>query len=260
MSRTWFLGYDNRDDLASQVAIRSMVRNCARGMRVVLLRDHELRRYGLYWRQYQVRPNGQYIDEVDGKPFSTLFSFTRFLVPELARAMGIHEPVLFTDADIMLRADANELFDEWSDDYAVMCVKHQHQPKEENKFDGMIQARYFRKNWSSVMLMHPDKTTNLTPWKVNNQPGSDLHAMLWAGDDEIGELHMDWNHLVGYNAPNPNAKLVHYTLGTPDMPGRGNDEFADEWRSYLSKDELDNPYAGIAPKSAAPQWKGAAGF
>jgi hypothetical protein len=253
--RVWFLGYDNRDDLASKVAIRSMVRHCAKGIRVILLKDHELRRAGFLYRQYQVRANGQYIDEVDGRPFSTQFTFTRFLVPELARAMGIHEPVLFTDADIMLRADINDLFDAWDDRFAVMCVKHQHQPKETTKFDGFEQPRYFRKNWSSLMLMHPDKTRSLSVQKANNQSGSDLHAMLWAKDEEIGEVDFGWNHLVGYNAPNPNAKLVHFTLGTPDFPGRENDEHAEEWRAYLSADEIENPYAGIAAQ-AAPQWRG----
>lgn len=246
--RHWFVGWDARDDLSSRVAIRSMgsmvrcdgsmVRTGSTGIKVHFLKDYELRRAGLFWRSYEVKPNGQMIDNGDGKPFSTAFSFTRFCVPELARMMGIHEPVLFTDPDVMLRANINELFDLWRDEYSVMCVQHDHTPKEATKFDGIEQTKYFRKNWSSLMLIHPDRTTALTPHQVNNRNGSWLHAMLWAGaDTDIGAIGNEWNHLVGYNEPRPDAKLVHFTLGTPDVPGRENDAYADEWRSYLTDGE-----------------------
>jgi hypothetical protein len=252
--RYWFIGADPRDELALKIALRSYERHAKNKVFVIPLKDHELRRAGFYWRQYQVRPNGQKIDEVDGKPFSTDFSFSRFCVPELARAMGIHDPVLFTDPDILLRADINELFDAWDDTKSVMCVQHQHQPKEATKFDGMEQPRYFRKNWSSVMLMHPDRTQKLTVHKVNNQPGSDLHAMLWTNDAEIGALPKEWNHLVGYDEPNPDAKLVHFTLGTPDYAARARDEHAHEWATYLEPDETENPINELV-REPAPRWK-----
>jgi len=244
--RTLFVGWDARDSLAANVAIRSMTRHLARGIRVILLKDHELRKAGFFWRSYEVRQNGQKIDCGDGKPFSTDFSFSRFCVPELARAMGIHDPVLFTDPDILLRADINELFDLWDDKYALMCVQHDHKPKELTKMDGLEQTKYFRKNWSSVMLLHPDRTKGLNTYKINNWPGSQLHALLWVDDAQIGALPGEWNHLVGYDAPNPNAKLVHFTLGTPDMDGRANDEFAEEWRSFLTQDEMDNPVRDLS--------------
>lgn len=253
--RTWFVGWDARDDLASRVAIRSMVRHVgAKGVRVILLKDHELRRAGFYWRAYEVRANGQKIDCGDGKPFSTDFSFSRFCVPELARAMGIHDPVLFTDPDILLRADINELFDLWDPSCAVMCVQHAHQPKEATKMDGLEQTRYFRKNWSSVMLLDPVKTKDMNVFKVNNWRGSDLHAMLWAEDQKIGALPNEWNHLVNYDEPQENAKLVHFTLGTPDMGGRENDPYADEWRSYLEEDEKTSLITALVPAKPAG-WK-----
>ncbi len=253
--RTWFVGWDARDDLASRVAIRSMVRHVGgKGVRVVLLKDHELRRAGFYWRSYEVRPNGQKIDVGDGKPFSTDFSFSRFCVPELARAMRIQEPVLFSDPDILLRADINELFDLWDPECAVMCVQHSHQPKEQTKMDGLEQTRYFRKNWSSVMLMHPERCSGLNAFKANNWRGADLHAMLWAEDQKIGALPREWNHLVNYDEPNPNAKLVHFTLGDPMSAGRENDEFSDEWRSYLEVDEQTNLVTELVPNRPAG-WK-----
>lgn len=254
MSRFVFIGYDMRDELAYNVAVRSIHKHASKGVTIIPLKDHELRRAGFYWRQYQVRPNGQKIDEADGRPFSTDFSFSRFCVPELARQMGIHDPVLFTDPDIMLRADINELFDLWDDQMAVMCVQHNHKPKELTKFDNMEQTRYFRKNWSSIMLLHPDRTTKLSLHKVNNQCGSDLHACLWVSDEEIGALDPTWNHLVGYDAPREDAKLVHFTLGTPDFPGRAKDEHADEWVSYLKPDEMNNPLSGLV-REPGPIWK-----
>lgn len=252
--RTWFVGFDGRDDIASRVAIRSMRRHVRDDVRVVLLRDHELRQRGFFHRAYEVMPNGQRIDSRDGKPFSTDFSFTRFCVPELARAMGIHEPVLFTDPDVLLRTDINEAFDAWDDRYAVMCVQHDHKPKELEKMGGLEQTKYFRKNWSSVMLLHPDKTKGLSSWHVNNRDGAWLHALLWAEDNQIGALDKKWNHLVGYDEPRTDAALVHFTLGDPLSPGRANDEHADEWRSYLTPTESENPFEGItAPKPAG--WK-----
>lgn len=241
MTRHWFIGADPRDELAGKVAVRSMLRHSLSGMkevvRVHFLREHELRRAGVYWRSYEVRPNGQMVDMGDGKPCSTQFSFTRFCVPELARRMGIHEPVLFTDPDVMWRAPIEDLFAQWDDACAVMCVQHHHAPPEDTKFDGIEQTRYFRKNWSSVMLMHPDRTPACTLQKVNNSPGQYLHALLWANDAEIGALPAGWNHLVGYGAPDQQANLAHFTLGTPDIPGRDQDEFANEWSAYVHDDE-----------------------
>ena len=245
MTLHWFIGSDPRDELAAKVAIRSMRKHTREDVRVIMLKDHELRLHGFYWRSYEVRPNGQIIDYTDGKPCSTQFSFTRFCVPELARSMGIHEPVLFTDPDVMFRGDIAELFAAWDDSRSVMCVQHDHRPKEATKMDGIEQTKYFRKNWSSVMLLHPDKTKNCTLQKVNNATGGFLHALLWTkGDEDIGALAPTWNHLVGYSEPDSEAKLVHFTLGTPDMPGRWNDEHAEEWKSYLDPGDCEPlPYA-----------------
>ena len=240
--RHWFIGWDPRDDLAAKVLVRSMQKR-SHGITIHWLKDHELRRAGLYWRSYEVHANGQRIDHVDGKPFSTDFSFSRFVVPELARRMGIHEPVLFTDADFMWRANLNHLFDLWDDTKTVMCVQHNHQPREATKFDGLEQPRYFRKNWSSLMLMHPDRTAAMDLHKLNNWNGSNLHALLWAQDDAIGALPPGWNHLVGYDSANPDALGVHFTLGTPDIPGRGMDEHSDEWRSYVLAGEMPEDYS-----------------
>ena len=232
-----YIGYDPREDLAYKVAERSIHANASSPVAVHPLRDWELRKQGVYWRGYRVDGNGQMYDERDGKPFSTQFTFTRFCVPAIAKQMGITEPVLFMDCDVMLRADVHELFGLWDGSKSVMCVHHNHVPEELSKMDGVAQTRYHRKNWSSVMLLHPDKCPMLTPGYVNQRSGAHLHGLLWTNDESIGQLPEDWNYLVRWSEREkvPNPKLVHFTEGVPAMPGYESDEYADEWFGYANQ-------------------------
>jgi hypothetical protein len=128
-----------------------------------------------------------------------------------------------------------------------MVVKHEYQPREAAKMDGQIQTAYARKNWSSVILWncaHPAHRV-LRMGMLNRLPGRDLHAFCWLKDEEIGTLCQTWNWLVGTTAvpadidPARIVKIAHFTLGTPDMPGYEDQEFADEWRAVLRKTEDD---------------------
>ena len=98
--------------------------------------------------------------------------------------------------------------------------------------DGQIQTFYARKNWSSVVLWNLDHPGNkrLTLEHLNTKPGRDLHAFKWLSDDEIGELPVEWNWLVGVYEPNDQAKLLHFTLGVPDMQGYEDCDHAGLWR------------------------------
>jgi len=40
-------------------------------------------------------------------------------------------------------------------------------------------------------------------------------AFKWLDDSLIGELPVEWNHLVGIVPENAAARLLHYTLGGP---------------------------------------------
>jgi hypothetical protein len=73
--------------------------------------------------------------------------------------------------------------------------------------------------------------------------------MLWAKDNKIGALSGEWNHLIGYDKPSPKTKLAHFTLGTPDIPGHENDEFADEWLAYIEPGEMPTKF-GVFDKTA----------
>jgi hypothetical protein len=70
---------------------------------------------------------------------------------------------------------------------------------------------------------------------VNHASGLELHRFRWlASEEEIGSLPLEWNWLIGEYAPNPDAKILHYTLGGPWFPEYAECDHAGEWRDELS--------------------------
>ncbi len=224
-----YIGWDGRDALAYAVAVASLKKHSSIPLTIIPLKDWDLRQKGVYWRPYHTDERGQRWDGRDGKPFSTDFSFSRFCVPAIEDYQD--EWVLFTDPDVMWRADIADLVN-LAEDGAVYCVQHDHRPKEHTKMGGVLQTLYKRKNWSSVMLLNPAQCRQLTRYAVNNQSGEWLHAMCWVADEDIRPLPNEWNWLCGWST-GP-AKLVHFTRGTPDMPGCDKEPYAREWRRYAA--------------------------
>lgn len=228
-----FIGQDPKDMNAYNVLVESIYANTKEKVEIIPVQDHVLRWEKKYWRSYRVEPNGQMIDDRDGRPFSTLFAFTRFCVPMMNDYKD--EWVLFMDPDMMLRADIAELF-EWGDkSKSVNVVQHNHAPEAKTKMGGLIQTVYHRKNWSSLMLMNTAKCKKLNEYVVNNMEGAFLHGLVWLLDDEIGALPETWNWLEGWSSPDIKPCNVHFTRGTPDMPGCENVAYADEWRKYADQ-------------------------
>lgn len=222
-----FIGYDIRDDKAFRVCESSILKHATVSVRIHPLKEHELRKIG-YGRPYFVAATGQMVDAIDARPFSTQFSFSRFLVPHL---MGYADTAcVFCDADMLWRADIAELLDLCEGDKAVWCVQHKHTPKEEKKMDGVQQTQYRRKNWSSLVVWNPSRNGFLTPERVSELSGSYLHAFCWLKDEEIGALPEAWNWLVGWSPETIDPKVVHFSNGTPDFPGYENAPYAREWR------------------------------
>lgn len=158
---------------------------------------------------------------------STEFSFSRFLTPYLSSYEGWS---IFMDCDMLMTEDIVNLWNMRDDRYAVMCVKHDHQPKEDIKFLNAVQTKYQKKNWSSVMMFNNAKCKALTPDYVNTATGLELHQFKWLeNDDLIGEIPARWNHLVGYSEPDANAALIHYTLGGPYFKEYADCEHAAVW-------------------------------
>lgn len=158
---------------------------------------------------------------------STDFSFSRFLTPYLS---GFEGWSLFMDCDMVMLDDPAKLWGLRDDRYAVMCVKHHHVPKEEEKFLGETQTKYAKKNWSSVMLFNNAKCKALTQDFVNTASGLELHQFKWLeSDDLIGELPLRWNLLADVNEPIDDPGLVHYTIGGPYFEEYRDCDYAAEW-------------------------------
>ena len=224
MKRTVFIGWDDREAAACNVAKASIRAHLRSDVEVRFLRLEHLREQGLYRRPTEIR-DGRLWDAISQAPMATDHACARFLIKELAGEGW----ALFMDGDMLVRADLNELFESLGDK-ALYCVQHRHEPENTVKMDGQVQTRYPRKNWSSVMVINCHHPANeaLTVELVNTVPGRDLHRFCWLEDEDIGRLDPAWNWL----AP-PEPKIVHFTEGVPDMPGYENQPYADEWRSYL---------------------------
>jgi len=201
----------------------------------------ELRSRGIYTRPtshvVDARGNKQLWDGISLAPMSTEFSISRFMVPILAKT-GM---AMFCDCDVMFMDNVSRLFDlVRGGEKAVYCVKHDHDPGHQQvKMDNQIQTKYFRKNWSSVMVFNCDHPSNrrLTLNLVNSAKGKDLHGFCWLEDDEIGDLPPEWNYLVGHSSLSTSEApaIVHFTNGLPDMEGYENQEFAQTWRAMRAR-------------------------
>lgn len=198
-----YVGWDSREDIAYQVCRSSLIRHASGPVDVMPLKQDALRESGLYYRE--------------GDPLaSTEFTYTRFLVPALTGYQGW---ALFCDCDFLWTADVKQLMALVDDQYAVMCVHHDHNPPETVKMDGAIQTRYPRKNWSSMVLYNCGHPANaaLTPELVSRETGAFLHRFQWLDDALIGAVPETWNWLEGWShkPDNGNPNVIHYTRGGP---------------------------------------------
>lgn len=135
----------------------------------------------------------------------TEFTYSRFLVPYLC---GYYGNALFLDADMIVLDDVCKLFDLYDESYAVQVVKNQ------LKFE-----------WPSLMLFNNEKCRDLT---IDMIETGNPFSFAWG---DVGELPAEWNHLVGYDKPREDAKLVHFTQGIPVFPEVEDCEYAQEWKA-----------------------------
>jgi lipopolysaccharide biosynthesis glycosyltransferase len=193
-----FVGYDPREAIAFHTCVNSIVRHSSQPVAVVPVALNLFQDY----------------KETHGDN-SNHFVYTRFLVPHLMSYTGW---AIFIDGDMVLRDDIVKLWNlRLEGHYDVMVVKHDYKTRMTEKYMGAKNEDYPRKNWSSVILWNCSSWPNrkLTPDFVQSQPGSYLHRFSWIDDERIGELPKEWNWLPDEYGSNPNAKLLHYTLGTP---------------------------------------------
>jgi hypothetical protein len=207
-----FIGFDSRETVALSVLAHSISARASQPVSVTPIMLSQL---------------GRVFTRERDPLQSTDFSFSRFLTPYLCDFEGWS---IFMDCDMLARDDIAKLWALRDERYAVQVVKHVHVPREQTKFLGEAQTKYQKKNWSSVMLMNNAKCRALTPEYVNTATGLQLHQFKWLeSDDLIGEIPHRWNHLVGYDAYDADAALVHYTTGGPYFRRYRTCEYADEW-------------------------------
>lgn len=244
-----YVGYDIREHLAWLVCQSSLIRpvDCFRSpdrhLAIVPLSHRQLRREGLFDRAWRIGEDGQFSDERDGRPFSTEFSHSRFLVPALAaqasdRPVGERGWAMFVDCDFMFRQPVTDLLRGLDPTKAVYVVKHDFSRVVEGvKMDGMVQQRYYRKLWSSLVLWNLDhpKVTDMD-WRraANEAAGGDLHSFPWFTDDEIGGLDETWNWIPGHSVTAVDPAAVHWSLGGPWMQGYEQAAFSEEWSLRLA--------------------------
>lgn len=210
-----FVGYDTREKVAYDVLKHSIEKNTRSKINIIPLYHKELRKQGYFKRPWLTNAiDGNSSDLIDGKPFSTEFSHTRFLIPQLC---GFKGWALFMDCDMVFKCDVKEIFELADERYAAMVVKHRQKVDTSVKMDGSVQTNYYRKNWSSFVLWNCGHEANrcLTTDTVNVASGGWLHAFSWLDDSKIGELPKDLNWIEGSSPGNVNPKVVHYTMGGP---------------------------------------------
>jgi hypothetical protein len=132
---------------------------------------------------------------------------------------------------MILRDDIVKLWKLKESDKDVMVVKHNYQTRMPVKYLGAKNENYPRKNWSSVILWNCNGLSNrqLTPEFVQASTGAFLHRFSWIEDNRIGELPPEWNWLPDEYGDNSDAKLLHYTLGTPCFQEFADTPQANEW-------------------------------
>lgn len=173
----------------------------------------------------------------DMRDGTNAFIYTRFLIPFL---QGFRGYAIFVDgADMLMRGDIAELWAKRDFYSAVHVVKHDYLTKHPRKYVGTkMEAEnhdYPRKNWSSVMLINCGSFfwREMTPEKVQAMSGKDLHSFSWIPEERIGGLDPEWNWMADEMGPNPSAKIIHWTAGTPAFANYQNAAHADEFRAQL---------------------------
>jgi hypothetical protein len=214
-----FVGFDQREAVAYHVFCQSVIERSSTVVSFTPLANNRIPGY--------VEVHG------DG---SNAFIYTRFLVPSLMNHQGW---ALFADGDMVCTTDIARLWAERDPSKAVQVVQHDYRTKAARKYLGNRNEDYPRKNWSSLILWncaHPAHAV-LTPAFVQSQPGSFLHRFRWLDDAQIGALDPAWNWLAIEYDDNPQARLVHYTLGTPCFKDYQDSSMASLWHECHARSQ-----------------------
>ncbi len=209
------IGYDEREAVAYHTCVESIISNSSEHIKIIpLCLKH--------FKKYKEKHN-------DG---SNEFIYSRFLTPYL---MNFNGWAIFLDGDMICLEDISDLWKLRDNRYAIQVVKHDYKTKMSKKYWGNKNENYPRKNWSSVILWNCSHEDNkcLVPEFVNDKPGSFLHRFQWLDDKLIGSLDKRWNWLAIEYEKNPDAGIIHYTLGTPCFKDFSDTSMSEYWHQYF---------------------------
>ncbi len=211
------VGFDQREAIAYHVFCQSVLERSSSPVRFTPLSENTLTNYK------ETHPDG-----------SNKFIYSRFLTPYLSEYKGW---AIFADGDMVCQTDITELWSLRDNSKAALVAKHDYKTKAQIKYLGNKNENYPRKNWSSLILWNCGHPANnvLTPEFIQSQPGSFLHRFSWLSDELIGELPIEWNWLAIEYPENPDAKIIHYTLGTPCFKNYANESMSDIWHQAYGR-------------------------
>jgi lipopolysaccharide biosynthesis glycosyltransferase len=207
------VGFDQREAVAYHVFVQSVIEKSSKPISFFPLSSNAISFY-----------NEIHTDR------SNAFTYSRFLTPCL---MSFEGWAIYLDGDMVCQEDISLLWSLRDSSKAVQVVKHDYKTKSNKKYLNNINIDYPKKNWSSVIIWncaHP-KNRLLTPELISARDGKFLHRFMWLDEEDIGEIPVEWNWLAIEYPPNPNAKLIHYTLGTPCFSEYSHTEMSDIWHS-----------------------------
>lgn len=141
----------------------------------------------------------------------TEFTFSRYLAPWLSNYDG---ECIFLDADMLCLGDIYELAEIGRSNQKALSVV-----KNKQRFE-----------WPSLMYFNSYQCRELTPEYIEE---GKPHTLEWCSD--IGELPSEWNHIVGYDVPRKDAKLVHFTAGIPCFTETRHCEYSNEWQEEVKQ-------------------------
>lgn len=217
-----YTGFDPREEAGTHVFHSSVIHTSSEPVALIPL---DLKMLG------EVYQGGQR----DG---SNAFIYSRFLIPYLQNYEGF---AIFADgADMLCRGDIAELWAMRDPYKAVQVVKHEYKTKHPRKYIGtQMEAKnedYPCKNWSSLMLINCQHYgwREINPGTIEDSIGAYLHRFQFLEPRFVGSLPWAWNWLDEYGE-NPDAKIIHWTNGTPAFKHYQNAPHAKEFADQLCK-------------------------
>ena len=218
-----FVGFDPREEVGTHAFNASVLAHTTEPVQITHLYKNMLEKH--LGHVFQVGTNE--------------FTKTRFLIPHL---MGRKGWAIFADgADMVLLGDLAELMQHAKplEGKSVYVVKHDYQTNSSRKYIGtQMEADnvdYPRKNWASLMLINCAHCAWPTVEEVAKMDMLDLLQFKFLPDDKIGELPKEWNWLADEYGENENAKLLHWTQGSPGFSNYAKASHAHDWFAAHAK-------------------------